>query len=64
MKVRTTIQPDREIEVDAAEYRDLQVMGLLVEDSRETDRSINPASIESGAQVSSRTSADTDKEQS
>jgi hypothetical protein len=64
MKVRTTIQPDREIEVGDAEYRDLQVMGLLVEDSQQTDRSINPASIESGARVSSRTSAAADKEQS
>jgi hypothetical protein len=31
--VRTTMQPDREIEVDAAEYLDLQRQGLLVGDS-------------------------------
>jgi hypothetical protein len=31
--VRTTMQPDREIEVDDAELLDLQRMGLLVEDS-------------------------------
>lgn len=30
--VRTTMQPDREIEVDDAEYLDLQRMGLLVDD--------------------------------
>lgn len=30
--VRTTMQPDREIEVDDAEYVDLQRQGLLVED--------------------------------
>jgi hypothetical protein len=30
--VRTTMQPDREIEVDAAEHLDLQRQGLLVED--------------------------------
>jgi hypothetical protein len=29
--VRTTMQPDREIEVDDAEYLDLQRQGLLVE---------------------------------
>lgn len=29
--VRTTFQPDREIEVDAAEYLDLQRQGLLVD---------------------------------
>lgn len=30
--VRTTFQPDKEIEVDAAEYADLKAQGLLVED--------------------------------
>lgn len=30
--VRTTMQPDREIEVDDAEYLDLQRQGLLVGD--------------------------------
>ncbi|WP_141746618.1 hypothetical protein [Streptomyces sp. LUP30] len=30
--VRTTMQPDRDIEVDDAEYLDLQRMGLLVDD--------------------------------
>lgn len=30
MKVRTTINPDLEIEVDAAEYTDLKRQGLLV----------------------------------
>lgn len=28
--VRTTIQPDVELEVEAAEYRDLKVQGLLL----------------------------------
>lgn len=31
-KVRTTMQPDRELEVDDAEYLDLQRQGLLVGD--------------------------------
>jgi hypothetical protein len=31
--VRTTMQPDREIEVDDAEYLDLQRQGLLAGDS-------------------------------
>jgi len=31
--IRTTMQPDREIEVDAAEYLDLQRQGLLVEET-------------------------------
>jgi hypothetical protein len=30
--VRTTMQPDREIEVDDADYLDLKRQGLLVED--------------------------------
>ncbi|MEH0586229.1 hypothetical protein QA942_19915 [Streptomyces sp. B21-106] len=30
--VRTTMQPDRDIEVDDAQYLDLQRMGLLVDD--------------------------------
>lgn len=33
MRVRTTIRPDLEVEVDDAEYLDLQRMGLLVEDA-------------------------------
>lgn len=31
-RVRTTIRPDLEVEVDDTEYLDLQRMGLLVED--------------------------------
>jgi hypothetical protein len=31
-KVRTTMQPDKEIEVDDAEYLDLQRQGLLAEE--------------------------------
>jgi hypothetical protein len=31
--VRTTMQPDREIEVDAAEYAQLKAEGLLIEDA-------------------------------
>lgn len=30
--IRTTMQPDRELEVDDAEYLDLQRQGLLVKD--------------------------------
>lgn len=33
MRVRTTLRPDQEVEVDDAEYLDLQRMGLLVEDA-------------------------------
>ncbi len=33
-KVRTTFQPDVELEVDAAEYLDLERQGLLVEDDK------------------------------
>jgi hypothetical protein len=33
--VRTTFQPDKEIEVDDAEYADLKSQGLLVEDAAE-----------------------------
>jgi hypothetical protein len=32
-RVRTTLRPDLEIEVDGAEHLDLQRMGLLVEDA-------------------------------
>ena len=35
--VRTTMQPDREIDVDDAEYLDLQRQGLLVEDTAHED---------------------------
>jgi hypothetical protein len=35
--VRTTMQPDREIDVDAAEYLDLQRQGLLVEETAGQD---------------------------
>jgi hypothetical protein len=38
MKVRTTIQPDREIEVDNAEYIDLKAMHLLVQENEPTGR--------------------------
>jgi hypothetical protein len=34
--VRTTMQPDREFEVDDAEYLDLQRQCLLVEDQSES----------------------------
>jgi hypothetical protein len=33
MRVRTTIRPDQEVEVDDTEYLDLQRMGLLVDDA-------------------------------
>jgi hypothetical protein len=39
--VRTTMQPDREIEVDAAEYLDLKRQGLLVEE--DADQDVPPA---------------------
>ncbi len=31
-KITTTIEPDREIEVDSAEYEDLREQGLIKED--------------------------------
>jgi hypothetical protein len=34
--VRTTMQPDREIEVDDADYLDLQRQGLLLADASKT----------------------------
>jgi hypothetical protein len=34
--VRTTMQPDKEIEVGEADYLDLQRQGLLVEDAAST----------------------------
>lgn len=36
-KVRTTMQPDKEIEVGDAEYLDLQRQGLLVEEDAHAD---------------------------
>ena len=30
VRVRTTIQPELDLEVDSAEYRDLKVQGLLL----------------------------------
>jgi len=36
MKVRTTMRPDVEIEVDDAEYLDLQRQGLLVDQGEKT----------------------------
>lgn len=33
--VRTTIRPDKELEVDDAEYADLQAMGLLIAGSEQ-----------------------------
>lgn len=36
-KVRTTMRPDQEIEVDDAEYLDLQQQGLLVEETAEEE---------------------------
>jgi hypothetical protein len=35
--VRTTMQPDKDIEVDDAEYLDLQRMGVLVEEDAAQD---------------------------
>jgi hypothetical protein len=35
--VRTTMQPDKQIDVDDAEYLDLQRQGLLVEEDAKTD---------------------------
>ena len=35
--VRTTMQPDKEIDVDDAEYLDLQRQGLLVEETADQD---------------------------
>jgi hypothetical protein len=35
--IRTTMQPDREIEVDDAEYLDLKRQGLLVKDDGPAD---------------------------
>jgi hypothetical protein len=39
-KVRTTMQPDREIEVGEAEYTDLKRQGLLIE-TDETGQPVN-----------------------
>ena len=36
VKVRTTMRPDEDVEVDAAELTDLHRQGLLVTDNRET----------------------------
>jgi hypothetical protein len=36
-KVRTTMRPDQEIEVDDAEYLDLKRQGLLVEETAEEE---------------------------
>lgn len=53
--VRTTMQPDKEIEVDAAEYLDLKRQGLLVEDTATEDvppataAPANPAKKTTGA---------------
>ena len=53
--VRTTMQPDKEIEVDAAEYLDLQRQGLLVPETATqsvppaTAAPANPAKKTSGA---------------
>lgn len=41
--VRTTLWPDREVEVDDAEYLDLQRQGLLVEETATTDQPDAPA---------------------
>lgn len=35
--VRTTNQPDKEIEVDDREYADLKAQGLLVDDGRPSE---------------------------
>lgn len=53
--VRTTMQPNREIDVDDAEYLDLQRQGLLVEENAAesvppaTAAPANPAKKTSGA---------------
>lgn len=36
--VRTTLQPDKEIEVGDAEYADLKAQGLLIEDQSSEDK--------------------------
>jgi hypothetical protein len=51
--VRTTMRPDQQIEVDDAEYIDLQRQGLLVDDTTAvppaTAAPANPAKKTSGA---------------
>lgn len=42
MRVRTTIRPDQEVEVDDAEHLDLQRMGLLVEDAPAEAEQVEP----------------------
>jgi len=47
MKVRTTMQPDVEVEVNEAELLDLRRQGLLVEDPQTPDRKV-PAKTKEG----------------
>lgn len=46
-KVRTTIRPDEEIEVDSAEYADLKYQGLLAKDAKGTP-AVTPAAERQG----------------
>lgn len=46
--VRTTFQPDKQIQVDDAEYADLKAQGLLVEDTSKSGGKPKQAN-ESGA---------------
>lgn len=46
-KVRTTIQPDVDLEVGPEEYLDLKRQGLLVEDDKKEPRKAAPNSKES-----------------
>lgn len=49
-KIRTTMRPDQEIEVDDAEHIDLQRQGLLVEETAQEDVPPATATPEPGPQ--------------
>jgi hypothetical protein len=53
-KVRTTMRPDREIEVDAVEYETLRRRGYLYEGTAKTDegavRAVERAQAKAGAE--------------
>ncbi len=46
MKVRTTMQPDVEIEVDDAEYLDMQRQGLLLDEPKAEPKPVKAAAPE------------------
>lgn len=62
-KVRTTMQPDIELEVGEAEFLDLQRQKLLVETKATTPEGIRKAAVAQSTQVAAAAeTADTTKE--